>query len=393
MKYDFIIIGAGPAGSIAAHKSATEGAKVALIDQDVFPRDKICGNGVSRRGLLILKRIGLENWSRQFLRPQVLRLKSPDGKILDGQADQRDSRCYGRLIPRKHLDEKLILTAIEAGAKLIEGTKVLAIELSSKSIHVFTEKYKLTSQLVILCDGSHATLTCQIGLANSLPELMAVRQYFTGDSGPKNRMEIHFEQSVLPYYCWLFPLEDGRINIGTASYTTKAIKGKVNLRETLINFTTDPTATQGRLIQAKPVGSIQGHPLRTQFGATLTHATRVLVAGDAAGLVNPLTGEGIASAMESGELAATHALHALKTGDFSDQALSVYSRDLETRYGADQRAARILRRGMSFPHLFTRAFHRLRQDRELALLIGYVIIGHKSPRLVLRPTTLLRLLT
>jgi flavin-dependent dehydrogenase len=128
------------------------------------------------------------------------------------------------------------------------------------------------------------------------------------------------------------------------------------------------------------------------LGGTRTHAERVLVAGDAAGLVNPLSGEGIASALESGELAATHALAALESGDFSAQALAAYSQALEARYKADWRAARILRLAVSVPRLLNRVFRRLRRDKELALLIGHVIIGHKSPRLALRPTTLLRLL-
>jgi len=108
--------------------------------------------------------------------------------------------------------------------------------------------------------------------------------------------------------------------------------------------------------------------------------------------VNPLSGEGIALALESGELAATHALAALESGDFSAQALAAYSQALEARYEADWRAARILRLAVSRPYLLNRVFRRLRRDKELSLLIGHIIIGHKSPRLALRPTTLLRLL-
>ena len=118
--------------------------------------------------------------------------------------------------------------------------------------------------------------------------------------------------------------------------------------------------------------------MRTRLGGTRTDAERVLVAGDAAGLVNPLSGEGIAPALES--------------GDFSAQALAAYSQALEARYKADWRVARFLRLAVSVPRLLNRVFRRLRRDKEMALLIGHIIIGHKSPRLALRPTTLLRLL-
>ena len=194
-------------------------------------------------------------------------------------------------------------------------------------------------------------------------------------------------------YNWLFPLGDGRVNVGTAGHLQQARRGQVNLREVLTRFIADTKATEGRLAHTEPVGPMQGYPLRTGLARTRTHAERILVAGDAAGLVNPLSGEGIGMALESGELAAAYAQAALEAGELSARALASYSRELETRYGAEQRAARFLRRALNSPRLLNHVFHRLHQDRELALEIGYAIIGHKPARLVLRPTTLVRLLT
>ena len=162
------------------------------------------------------------------------------------------------------------------------------------------------------------------------------------------------------------------------------------MREVLACFVADPTGR--RLARAEPVGPVRGHLLRTRLSGTRAYAERVLVAGDAAGLANPLSGEGIAMALESGALAAAQALAALETGDLSARGLAPYSQALEDRYAADQRAARFLRRILSAPRLLDRVFRRLRRDGELALLIGYIIIGHKSPRLALRPSTLVRML-
>jgi flavin-dependent dehydrogenase len=166
----------------------------------------------------------------------------------------------------------------------------------------------------------------------------------------------------------------------------------VSLRRIFEGFLGDSEVTDGRLVRADPVGPLQGHPIRTRLDRTCCNARGILVAGDAAGLVNPLTGEGIAAALESGQLAASHALSALESGDISARALASYGQALRARFLADQRAARFLRIALFVPRLFNRVIRRLRHDPELALLVGYIIIGYKSPRLALRPRTLLRLL-
>ena len=392
MQTDVAIVGAGPAGSVAARRLAAAGVRVVLLERDTFPRDKPCGDGVSARSLAVLARTGLAGWASRFPTPEILRFTSPDGHVLDVRPKTGDGYCYGRTIPRRLLDARLAQAAVEAGARLVEGTRVRSVVRIDGRTRVIADGLEVAAQLVILSDGSRAPITRRLGLTSGPAELVAVRQYFVGDVGPEERMEIHFEQPVVPHYTWLFPLGDGRVNVGTATYTRRARRGDINLREALARFVAGHPVAEGRLARAEPVGPVRGHPLRTRLDSTRTHAERVLVAGDAAGLVNPLSGEGIAPAMESGELAAARALVALEAGDFSAQALAPYSQALGARYGADQRAARILRLALNAPRLLNRIFRRLRQDDELALLIGYIIIGHRSPRLALRPTTLLRLL-
>ena len=392
MKADVAIIGAGPAGSIVAQRLAAAGVQVVLLERATFPRDKPCGDGVTTKGLGILDQVGLGEWASQFLAPEVGRLSSPDGQTLDMRLNI-DDYCYGRTIPRRLLDDQLARMATEAGARLLEGTRAWMVERSNGAKPLVTAgTLSVTAEMVILADGSHAPVTRRLGLAHRPPEILAIRQYLAGDTGPAERLEIHFRRSLLPGYAWIFPIGEGRVNVGIGTYTQRVRRGEVPLREVMSRFVADPTATQERLAQAEPVGSMRSHPLRTRLDATRTHAERILVAGDAAGLASPLSGEGIAPAMESGLLAASHVLSAFETGDFSASALSAYSRTLESRYGADQRAARVLRLLLSVPGLVGRVFSRLRQDKELALLVGFIIIGHKSPRLALQPTTLIRLL-
>lgn len=393
MQADVAVVGAGPAGSIAAHRLASAGVRVALLERATFPRDKACGDGVSSHGLAVLARTGLNEWAAQFTAPEVLRMTSPDGQVLDVWPESINGHCYGRIIPRRLLDARLAQAATEAGALLLESTRVRRVErLNGRSLHVVADDLTLETQLVILADGSNASITRRMGLIQKPPDLIAIRQYFAGDTGPAKRLEIHFEPWITPGYTWVFPVGNGHVNVGTGTFARRVHQDGIALRDILNRFTVDLAATGGRLAQAEPVGPVRGHPLRTRLGSTHTHAERVLVAGDAAGLISPLSGEGIARALESGELAADHALQALEAGDFSPQALSSYSRALSAHYGADQRAARVASLVLNKPRLLNRIFRKLQQDDELALLIGYIVLSHKSPRLALRPMTLLRLL-
>jgi geranylgeranyl reductase family protein len=393
VRVDVAIVGAGPAGSTAAHRLAAAGVRVALLERATFPRDKACGDGVSGDGLAALARTGLGEWAAQFAAPEVLRLTAPDGQALDISPDAAEDHCYGRTIPRRLLDARLVQAAVEAGAHLLESTRVRQVERPGDGpVRIAAGGLTVEAELTILADGSNATVTRRLGLVRTEPEMVAVRQYFAGDAGPAERLEIHFERWITPGYTWVFPMNDGHANVGTGTFARRVRRGDVVLKDVLARFATEQAAAGGRLARAEAAGPVRGHLLRTRLGDTQTHAERVLVAGDAAGLVDPFSGEGIARALESGEMAAAHALGALEAGDLSARALSGYSRDLVARYRADQRASRILRLALNAPRLLNRVFARLQRDEELALLIGYILIGAKSPRLALHPATLMRLL-
>jgi geranylgeranyl reductase family protein len=365
---------------------------VVLLDQATFPRDKVCGDGVSARGLEALAQLGLEPWSTQFQAPEMLHMVAPSGQVVEASPPSDDPFCYGRTIPRKVLDAKLAEVAVEAGAQLLEGVRVRDVKRDGARPVVTADSLRLAVDLVILADGSHAPISRRLGLLADRPKFLAVRQYLAGDTGPSGRLDVHFLDSMLPGYLWVFPMTGGRVNVGVGTSMARVHSGDVDLKAVLVDFLRRQRRTGERLAEAEPLGSVQGHPIRTAFGQTHTHAERLLVAGEAAGLVSPLSGEGIAPAMESGELAAQHALNALKAGDLSAAALSSYSQALRAHYAADWRWARWLRRVMDVPWLLNHAFRRLAVDPALALLAGKVVIGAESPQRLLRPRTLARLL-
>jgi len=175
MQTDVAVVGAGPAGSVAAQRLAAVGVRVVLLERATFPRDKPCGDGVSGRGLAVLVRAGLDEWVSQFPAPKVLRLTSPDGQVLDVRPETGGGYCYGRTIPRRLLDARLAQAAVEAGVRLVEGTRVRGVEWAGGSRpSVVADGLEVTAQLVILADGSRAPVTRHLGLVRELPEMIAV---------------------------------------------------------------------------------------------------------------------------------------------------------------------------------------------------------------------------
>ncbi|MEW5958574.1 MAG: NAD(P)/FAD-dependent oxidoreductase, partial [Chloroflexota bacterium] len=350
MHYDVIIVGAGPAGSTAAYHLAEAGVKVALVDKQTFPRDKVCGDGAVASILARMERMGLGDWLRQnsFNAPGELLFSAPNGQALCFVPDDPD-RCYGRVIPRLQLDNALVGQAIKAGAELMEGVNLTGLSRSgADTIHLFGQyrngsdsELQLAGRLLITADGAHASFTKSLGLIKSEPDLVALRAYFENVAGSDKLLEIHYDAALTPGYAWIFPLTNGRANVGLGTFVNRSRQRDINLKQILQQFITHNPYAQARLQAAQRVGPLKGYPIRSQMSSSTPVADNILVAGEAAGLVNPLNGEGIGTAMLSGELAVRHVLAALEKGDFSRQQLNGYARDLKRTIGRDHFWARL----------------------------------------------------
>ena len=379
--FDAVVIGAGPAGAVTAHRLAVLGIKVALLDQAAFPRVKTCGDLVTRSGLACLGRMGLGEWMKPFKPIQTLQFSSPEKNTVNVDLSGNDGMGVGKIMPRVQLDQQLVQAAASAGARLMDGCRVDGVDLASgKKVHVQTASGGIDADFLILADGSRAPITRKLGLIKAEFDLWAVQQYLEGDRQPDGPIEFHFQADVLPGYTWLIPMGDGRINIGAGTYTTRVRRKEINLADILEQFKKQHPTAAGRLDGCSDQTRIRAHPLRTQLNATQTHAERLLVVGDAAGLVSPFTGEGIASAMVSGELAAGCAMSAFEKGDFSSTRLASYSRELAGRYGKDKKIASGLRSILKYPALLNLMMRRMNDVPDLAYLFGQVFMDEKPTR-------------
>ncbi len=388
---EIIIVGAGPAGATAAYFLAKAGVDVLLLDKATFPRDKSCGDGLGYHAVHMLEKMGLGTWVRQEMHNanHHFLLSSPDGTHASAPTPP-DMQGYSYIIPRVEFDAKLVEIALGAGATFHPGTRVGTLA------HLAPDRVRLDATrngravsyeapLVIAADGGNVSFTRRLGLAPRLPEWVAVRTYYEGDTGDPHQLEIHWAPSVLPGYCWIFPSGGGRVNVGVGAYSRDVREQRLNLSAMLESFVAENPHARARLESARRAVPILGHPLRADAPDVTPYTDNVLVAGEAAGLVSPLTGEGIGNSMVSGELAAQAAIEALSRGAFSASALATYGRDFHARFDAPHRAARLARSMLNRAWILNRALRRAAHDRAYAVQLNRILVGQRSPRALFAP--------
>ncbi len=331
---DVIIIGAGPAGSSAAYFLARAGVKVLLLDKATFPRDKTCGDGLVPRALPILAEMGILNTIKQqgsAWQLDRLEITAPSGRTVRFMIPPLPhAPNHAIVIPRLILDNLVLQRAIASGAEFRGGVHVRSISADTDGVTISAdENYRAT--MVIVATGANTALLNNIGLNPPKPNIVAARAYFEGIDSLPAHFQFRFDGVVLPGYGWVFPLSASSANIG-AGFIRTGKREHYQSAQTAFNSFIQSSALGAMLVNAKQIGALKSFPIRTDFATAPTFAERILLVGEAAGLVNPLTGDGIDFALESGKIAAEHILHMLKLGDISRSKLQSYDKILRLRY-------------------------------------------------------------
>jgi geranylgeranyl reductase family protein len=329
MQCDVLVIGAGPAGSSAAYWLARFGAKVILADKAHFPRSKPCGDGLSPGVDEMLNAMGMADVLPTHGKPfRGIHLFTPDHSLATIRFDSpAESVQVGWVIPRDILDDALRINATSAGADFLPGFYARALMYKhSRLDSVFGQQGKrqinIRTHLVIVATGANRTFIHIARLCNVCsPGALATRTYLTGLPGLDEYVQIFLDRGVLPGYKWIFPTgtESANVGCGVILNGRNTVEGSRLLRETFRQFLQNTGVDPGI-----PCGVPHGYPIRSDFPDVPLSGNGILVAGEAAGLVDPITGEGIALALRSGWLAARVASYALSMGDYSDHLLMVY---------------------------------------------------------------------
>ncbi|KAA0020191.1 geranylgeranyl reductase family protein [Antrihabitans cavernicola] len=309
---DVVVIGAGPAGSAAAAWAARNGRDVALVDAATFPRDKTCGDGLTPRAVAELDHLGLGEWVRSCSVNHGLRLTG-FGRELELPWPGGSLPSIGSAVPRTELDERIRLTAVSAGARMVEGARAIDVtrdgdRVAAVSLQTASGTQSIACKKLIVADGVRSTLGKKLGRTwhRDTAYGVAARAYVNSGRSDDPWITSHLELrdqdgEIQPGYGWVFPLSTGEVNIGVGSLATAKRPANVALRPLLEHYARmrrDEWQLDG------PVTRLSSALLPMGGSVSGVAGRNWALIGDAAGCVNPLNGEGIDYGLEGGRLLA-----------------------------------------------------------------------------------------
>ncbi|KPJ55614.1 hypothetical protein AMJ49_06750 [Parcubacteria bacterium DG_74_2] len=381
---DIIIVGAGPAGTSTATFLAKKGYNILLLEKEKFPRDKVCGDAIGPTSLRRLKEIGICNIEKEnfkscssvcFFSPSNTKVKAKL-PLVEGLDD------FGLIIQRKKIDYILADHAIKFGVKLIEQFEVKQPLIENNKVIGVKGIYKgkqeiIKSKIVVAADGTHSTIARKLAEKGrkhkSKYSAIAVRTYFENVEELGNYLEIYYEKSILPAYGWIFPISNTSANVGVAIHYRHYKKQNKTITQLFYDFINNNKYAKRKLKNAKMIHSLKGWPVSYDSHPSKKYHSGVIFVGDAASLVDPLSGEGISNALLSGKLAAKAIDLALRTNDYSE--LKNYQKEWDKLMKPSLNASVLLQHLMSYPFIVDRVIKKANQDEKLAQTLSGCITG------------------
>ncbi|MGH8828025.1 MAG: geranylgeranyl reductase family protein [Jiangellaceae bacterium] len=356
---DVIIVGAGPAGSTTAYYLARAGIDVLMLEKSTFPRDKVCGDGLTPRAVRQLVRMGIDTSEPGWIRNKGLRIIGGGMRLHLPWPELASYPDYGLVRARTDFDQLLARHAVAAGARLHERTNVTAPVLDDRTGRIVGvtarplnergrpagDEIVYRAPLVVAADGTSSRLSTAMGIhkRDDRPMGVAVRTYYKSPRHDDDWMESWLElwaendrggRDLLPGYGWIFGTGNGTSNVGLGITNTSKAFGRVDYKDLLRRWTAQ-TPQEWGFTEQNQVGDIRSAALPMGFNRQPHYSRGLLLVGDSGGMVNPFNGEGIDYAMEAANLAATVIADAMSRANDAgrERVLQGYPAALKAEHG------------------------------------------------------------
>lgn len=357
MEREVIVVGAGPSGAAAAVALRQKGHDVLLLDRQSFPRDKACGDGIPARAIEILYSLGMEEkiLDANFYPAYRLLVSSPRGYVLEADLKPGAHGADSYIVPRYKFDSLIQQHAVDCGAEFCQGQVKEPIIEEGRVVGVRARVNgsveDIRGKVVIGADGVTSVIARHLRPDKHRDghRAVALRSYIDDIDELPNQVEFYLYKGILPGYAWIFPLGEGRANLGLGMRLDKFRNEKRTLEEMVDDFLEMPDIKK-RLRRGGDLHDISVWQLNFGSQDMQRAYDGALLIGDAAGFINPLTGGGISNGLQSALYAADVVHDALVNDEVSRDGLRDYERRCdEDMRGGMRRSLMIQRSLLYFP--------------------------------------------
>jgi geranylgeranyl reductase family protein len=401
--YDIIIVGAGPAGSAAALYAARNGLKTLLVDKESFPRDKICGDALSGKSVTILRELDLLEQTQKLpgAHIQSIVFSSPDHASfrIDLKKTSLKKVPKGFVIRRKNFDAfmyneaKQVATSLEnftVTDLIFEDGYVKGIKGTEKGLE---DEQSYYSNIILGADGYKSVVARKLGLYEHDPKhwVVALRCYYKNVADLTDQIELHYVDEVIPGYFWIFPLEDGYANVGIGMLHEYIKKQNIDLKQALQD-SINSEYFRDRFRNAEPMEIPIGWNLPVGSKRRKSYANGAMLLGDAAGLIDPFTGEGIGNAFYSAKYAIQTAKEAIEQKDYSEQFLAHFEDQLWDAIGNELKVSTKLQKIGRYRLLLNFVINKASRNEEVSNIIAGMLANEVPRKRLANPLFYLKLL-